>query len=117
MGTSDGQVIGATKIVDHGSDASRWNLAILSEGYKDTELPQFANDAQSFVTTLSTTPPFDGLWPGINVYRIDVTSTESGADDPVGCGGSGAAPATYFDATFCTNGTDRLLSVNQTTVS
>ena len=57
----------------------------------------------------------DKLWLGINVYRIDVASTDSGAADPVGCCGSGATPKTYFDATFCTNGIARLLSVNMTT--
>jgi hypothetical protein len=63
------------------------------------------------------TPPYEGLWSNINIYRIDVSSTDAGADDPIACGGSGALPKTYFDATFC--GYDqihRLLTVNEDTV-
>src|SRR5438046_9671291 len=58
----------------------------------------------------------------INIYRVEVSSTDSGADDPktcgsgaslVNCGGSGATAKTYFDATFCSDGANRrLLYVN-----
>ena len=60
MGTSDGAVIGATKIVDHGSDAARWTMVIVADGYRSNELPQFHTDAQNFVNTLVATAPFDG---------------------------------------------------------
>jgi hypothetical protein len=47
------------------------------------------------------------------VYRIDVRSDESGADRPNSCG-DGIFRDTYFDATFCGNGTiRRLLTVDQ----
>ncbi len=117
MGTSDGHVVGTTKIVDHGSAAVRWNLAILSEGYTQAQLGQFHNDVDGFVQALRGTPPFDELWCGINVYRVDVASNQSGADDPASCGGPGTTAATYFDATFCGDGTiHRLLVVNDGTV-
>ena len=51
----------------------------------------------------------------VNVYRIDVASTDSGADDPAQCGGTGATAATYFDASFCTAGIRRLLVVDEGT--
>jgi IgA Peptidase M64 len=77
---------------------------------------QYANDVQRFVDTMFQTPPFDELRLAINVFRIDVTSTDSGADDPTACGGSGATARTYFDATFCGDGQNqRLLVVNNTT--
>ena len=38
-----------------------------------------------------------------------MTSKDSGARDPSSCGGSGAKPKTYFDASFCNNGIRRLL--------
>jgi hypothetical protein len=117
MGTSDGHVVGTTQIVNHGSPAVRWNVVILSEGYTDAQLGQFHSDVDSFLATLSTTPPFDGLWCGINVYRVDVASTDSGADDPATCGGPGTTAATYFDATFCGDGViRRLLVVDDATV-
>lgn len=116
MGTGDGSVLGTTKIVDHGSDADRWNLVLVSEGYRSTQMGQFQTNAQNFVNTLFATAPFNTLQSAINVHRVDVTSTDSGANDPSACGGSGANPATYFDGSFCNSGIRRLLLVNNTTV-
>jgi hypothetical protein len=116
MGTGDGTVLGTTKIVDHGSDANRWNLVLVSEGYRSTQMGQFQTDAQNFINTFFATAPFNTLQSAINVHRVDVTSTDSGANDPTACGGSGANPATYFDASFCNSGVRRLLLVNNTTV-
>lgn len=116
MGTGDGSVIGTTKISDYGAAAERFNIILVAEGFQETELTQFQNHAQDFVNHLFTTPPFDTMEPAINIYRIDVSSTESGANDPIGCGGSGATPATYFDASFCNSGIKRLLAVDSTLV-
>ena len=120
MTTADGSLLGTTKIVDHGPAASRWNLVILGDGYQASEMTKYHNDVQNFVNTLYATAPFDQLWCGINIYRVDVTSTDSGADDPSTCGdgstGSGATPRTYFDASFCNSGIRRLLEVNNGTV-
>jgi hypothetical protein len=116
MSTADGTVLGTTKIVDNGPATQRWNLLILSEGYRSTEMAQFATDAQQLAKTWFSTPPFDRLQAAINIYRVDVTSTDSGAADPAACGGTGASPRTYFDASFCNNGIQRLLEVNIMTV-
>jgi len=116
MSTADGAVIGTTKIVDHGSPVDRFNLVLVAEGYRQAELGQFATDAQQCVNRLFGTRPFDELRCAINVYRVDVSSTDSGADDPAACGGTGATPATYFDASFCNAGIQRALLVNTTTV-
>lgn len=119
MSAADGMVIGLTKIFDSGTPATRWNLVFVSDGYQAAELGQFATDAQAVVDRLLAEPPFDrpAIQCGINVYRLDVTSTESGADKP-NCsdgGGDGSTVATYFDSTFCANGQDqRLLSGNTT---
>jgi hypothetical protein len=93
MGAADGRVIGTTRIVDNGDPSDRWNLVIVSDGYQESELPQFETDAQSFVDLLAVTPPFDTLMSALNVYRLDVASTDSGADDPAACGGSGGTAA------------------------
>jgi hypothetical protein len=116
VSTSDGTVVGTTRIVDNGPPQCRFNLVLVAEGYRQTELAQFATDAQQFVNTLFATAPFDDLQSAFNVYRVDVSSTDSGADDPTACGGTGATPATYFDASFCNAGIQRLLLVNTTTV-
>lgn len=121
MAPSDGTVIGATQIVNHGPASERYNIVLVAEGYRESQLGQFASDAQAFADYLFATPPFDNLKIrcAINIFRIDVISKESGADDPANanCPGSGAAPATYFDARFCGDGQiRRLLVVNNGTV-
>jgi IgA Peptidase M64/FG-GAP-like repeat len=116
VSTADGSVVGVTKIVDRGPNDRRWNLVLVAEGYRSAELPQFASDAQSIADTLLATPPFDRLRSAINVHRIDVSSTDSGADDPTACGGTGVTAATYFDASFCNFGIRRLLLVDTLSV-
>lgn len=117
MSATDGAVMSTTKLVDHGPDSSRWTMVILSEGYQGAELGRFHSDANAFVAKLFGTPPFTEMWCAINVYRVDVRSTDSGADEPAGCAdgtaGSGASAATFFDATYCVAGTGRLLAGDQ----
>lgn len=112
MGANDGQVISTTKIVNHKPDNTGWNLAILSDGFQQTELATFEQAAQNFANTLQATAPFDEVRDEVNVFRINVASTDSGADDPASCGGTGATARTYFDASFCSNGIRRLLVVD-----
>lgn len=112
MSASDGSVVGSVKLIDNGSAASRWNLVFVAEGFQNAELPQFAQAVQDFCVRLFATSPFDELNRAINVYRIDVASDDSGADDPGGaCGGTGAMVNTYFDASFCGDGVIRRLLV------
>jgi hypothetical protein len=113
MSAADGSVIGAQKIVDHGADAQRYNVVILGDGYRAAEMAKYHSDVQAFVDVFGQTTPYGDLWCGINVHRIDVVSTDSGADDPLTCGdgsgGSGAVARTYFDATFCSGNQIRRL--------
>ncbi|HVH57828.1 MAG TPA: M64 family metallopeptidase [Vicinamibacterales bacterium] len=116
MSASDGYVVGVTKVVDHGPENSRWDLVVVGDGYRASELTNYHTHVQNFINALRTTPPFNELFCGINVHRIDVVSTDSGADDP-GCGGGTAVTAnTYFDAKFCSmfagSPLERLLTVD-----
>jgi hypothetical protein len=116
MSASDGYVVGVTKVVDHGPDNARWNLVIVGDGYRASELSDYHQHVLDFIDELRTTAPFTTLFCGINVHRIDVVSNESGADDPGCAGGTAVTANTYFDATFCTQFAgqplDRLLSVD-----
>ena len=119
MSAADGTIAGRQKIVDHGPDAARYNIVILGDGYRAAEMAKYHTDAQAFVDALHQAAPFGDLWCALNVHRIDVTSTDSGADDPVTCGdgsaGSGAVARTYFDSTFCSgNAIRRLLTCDST---
>ncbi|MGI9023026.1 MAG: M64 family metallopeptidase [Acidimicrobiales bacterium] len=116
MTTSDGAVMGTTKVVDNGPASLRFNLVVFGDGYQAGQLPQYASDVDRFVGVLFATAPFGALRSAINVYRVDVSSTDSGADDPAACGGSGATARTYFDASFCNSGIQRLLLVDNGTV-
>ncbi len=121
MGIANGSVTGATKIVDQGADSSQWNLVILGDGFTSTQQGDFSDVVDSFTDILATTAPFSDptLWDRVNVHRIDVVSDETGADDPATCT-DGTEPflgietiaATYFDATYCTDGLRRLLTVD-----
>ncbi len=118
MSAADGFLAGTTRIVDHGPDALRYNIVLLGDGYRAADMGKYHADVQSFVAALQATPPFGTLWNALNIHRVDVVSTDGGADDPASCGdgsaGSGAAPKTYFDATFCGGGgaVRRLLTCN-----
>ena len=113
MTRTDGHYIDTIKIINNGPEDRLLNLAILSEGYRENELQNFHAYADNFVNILSRTAPFNIAWRGINVYRVDVASTDSGADDPVSTdpqfcqGATGATARTYFDATFCGDGINR----------
>jgi hypothetical protein len=113
VGIADGQVVGSQKVVDNGPNAYRYNIVILGDGYRTSELAKFAGDVTRFVNAFRATAPYDKLWPGINIHRIDVASADSGADDPRTCGdqsvGTGVVARTYFDSTFCGGGNIRRL--------
>ena len=113
-GTSDGNVVGTALVQANGPASERFNIVFLSDGFQKDQLPAFHARVQEFVNYMMLEPPFDTVGSSINVWRIDVASTDFGADDPTACGGSGATAATYFDATYCGDGVvRRLLTVNQ----
>ena len=113
MTAADGFISGTQKIVDHGPNSQRYNIVVLGDGYRAAELNKYHTDVQGFVDVLRATAPFGDLWCGINIHRVDVVSTDSGADDPATCGdlstGSGAFARTYFDSTFCSGNLVRRL--------
>lgn len=108
MGTADGTIVGTTKVIDHGPNGDKWNLVVLGDGFRAADQAAYEAAVTSLVNTVKATAPFDGLWDRINVHRVDVHSTEAGADDPATCpdgsgpaGGTAVSAKTYFDSTFC----------------
>lgn len=94
MTSSDGLVLGITKLVDHGSTDRRFNIVFLSEGYQANQLSNYVKTVDDAVAALRIMRPFRELWPTVNVFRVDVTSTDSGADVPA----TGTVRRTFFDA-------------------
>ena len=116
MGTSDGTVLGNTQIFGSAPRNRAFNVVLLADGFTAAQQNDFNNACTAFVTAFRATPPYDDLSPAINVFRVNVSSTDSGADDPVSGGGTGATARTYFDSSFGGNGIRRLLVCNNTTV-
>ena len=118
-----GTVSGATKVVDHGADGDHFVLVVAAEGFTAAERADFETAADDFLVALQATAPYDdpAVWQRINVYRLDVHSTQSGADNPLACADdpAGFVPlppevaGTYFDAEFCTGGMRRLLTLGE----
>ena len=115
MSTADGAVIGSTQIFGTAPRNRAFNVVLLAEGFTTAQQNDFNNACTAFVNAFRGTPPYDELSPAINIFRVNVSSTDSGADDPVAGGGTGATARTYFDATFGANNIRRLLVCNTTT--
>jgi len=80
-----GTVIGATKIVDHGADGDHFVLVVTGDGFTAAEQATFESTVTAFPGVLQATPPYDGLsvWERLNIYRLDIHSTQSGSDNPL----------------------------------
>lgn len=105
MGSSDGNVIGTEKILNNGPNDNRCNIVLVAEGFRDSEQDVFNRACNDFVSAITIEPWFPFLGSAINIHRLNVSSNESGADEPEICGdgrlGSGRNVATFFDARFC----------------
>jgi hypothetical protein len=107
----EGRLIGITKLVDNGSSTEKWNIVLLSEGYRDSEIPDFHEHSEGFISKLKATHPFTELWNLVNVYLVNVASIDSGIADPRNPQDN---PRTYFDARFYNFASnDRLIVANQ----
>ncbi len=115
MTTTDGSVLGTTQIFGTAPRNGAFNVVLLAEGFTAVQQNDFNNACTAFLDDFQATPPFDELSTAINVFRVNVTSTDSGADDPAAAGGTGATVRTYFDASFGGANIRRLLVCNTTT--
>jgi hypothetical protein len=103
MGLNDGQVLGTTRILNNGSNARRYNIVLLAEGYTAGQQTDFNDKCQEFLQVMNEDPWFRHLTRGINIHRINVESDEAGLDDPEDCeSGTGIFRDTFFDASTCT---------------
>lgn len=104
--------ISSVKLRDTGPDNNRLVFVVLGDGYTAANLAagQFTTAANNFVSSFSGRSPWDILFNGTNVYRIDVASNEQGSDnDP-----QGTYKDTYFNSSYWVSGIQRLLAVDYT---
>jgi hypothetical protein len=97
-----------TTIRTNGPTSSYINLVYLSEGYTAGQLPQFLVDVTNTMNSLLATPPWNSYSNYFNVFAISVASAQSGSDH--------YTPTinlvnTYFNSTFDSYGTQRLLTI------
>jgi IgA Peptidase M64 len=115
MTTADGSVLGTTQIFGTAPRNRAFSVVLLAEGFTNAQQNDFNNACTTFVNDFQITPPFNNLSSAINIFRVNVSSTDTGADDPAAAGGTGATASTYFDASFGGNNIRRLLVCNTTT--
>lgn len=95
----------------HRRDAStnRLNLVCVGDGYQASQMGTYATHAQNAVNRFLAQEPFKTYATLINVYRVDVVSTDSGVDnDP----SQGISKSTAMDMGFWCGGTERALCVS-----
>src|SRR5215213_1970815 len=97
-------------IVNNGSATNRVDIAILGDGYTSADMQKYRNDVQAVMTQFFNGEPFREYRNFFNVHRIDVISSQSGADHPE------RNPAVFvntaLDATYNCNSTQRLICIN-----
>ena len=98
--------------------AKRINVVILGDGFTQSELPKFDQEAQKFMAFFLGYTPYNAYKNYFNFFSIRVPSTESGATNP------GTAPDrypnqpvetkdTYFGSSFGTNNIHRSVSIRK----
>ena len=117
------QVFDVETILQSGSNDSRINLVILSDGYQSTELNQFITDATNFSKALFEETPYKEYKNYFNVHAIKVPSIESGANHP-GTATDVSEPThpvltvdNFFESAFDAYGIHRLLVSNNSKVN
>lgn len=121
--TSFTQTFNVETIVQSGSNESRINLVILSDGYQTNELSQFITDATAFSNYLFSRSPYKEYKNYFNIHAIKVPSNQSGANHP-GTASDVSEPVhpvlsvdNYFGSRFDAYGIHRLLVANSSTIS
>jgi hypothetical protein len=95
-------------IINNGSAANRVDIAILGDGYTAAEMQKYKNDVQNAMALFFNNEPFHEYRNFFNVHRIDVVSSQSGADHPE----RASFVNTALDATYNCSGIQRLICVN-----
>jgi len=95
-----------TRIWFSGDPTVKLDIVIIAEGYKSREIQKFRRDAQRFTNYLLECEPFLTMKDKINIWAVQASSEESGADLP----GLGIWKKTILNSTFYTFGSERYLT-------
>ena len=95
-------------ILNNGSSTNRVDIVIMGDGYTAGEMQKYRNDVQSLLSQFFNGEPFHEYRNFFNVHRVDVVSSQSGADHPQ----RSVFVNTALDATYNCNNTQRLICIN-----
>src|SRR6187200_2987027 len=108
IGTASAQTL--TNIRDTGPSDNRIDIVVLGDGYTQAELPKYASDVDRFMDGFFDQEPFREYQNYFNVHRIDIVSSESGADHP--SRNPSVFKNTALDGTYDCGGIQRATCVN-----
>ena len=107
---------GYVKLRDTGPDTNRFVLVVMGDGYTAANITAgtYSNHVATFLATLKTKTPWDILWNGLNIYRVDLESNQQGSDYEDQGPPNGTLKDTYLNTQFWYSGIDRLLYLDST---
>ena len=106
-------------IYQNGTPANRLDVLIVAEGYTAAQQAQFVEQATTLANDFLLVSPYSDFRHLINVHWLFVPSNQSGADKPACAETPGSTVVvvdTAFDATFCSSGIRRLVTVSEAKV-
>jgi hypothetical protein len=103
----------AIQIRNNGPLDNRLNVVIVGDGYTQSELIKFSTDVDLLVAALFRQAPYSEYERYFNVFRVDVTSNESGVDHPE----RGVLRDTALGAAYNCGGIQRTICVNNALVT
>ncbi|MFK0186266.1 M64 family metallopeptidase [Streptomyces rubiginosohelvolus] len=93
-----------------GPSAERFDVVIVGDGYTASESGLLRQHAEAKWAEIATTEPWNKHRQSVNVWLVDVVSSQSGVDnDPV----QGVSRDTAMDMGFFCGGLERLLCLNE----
>lgn len=107
-------VVGHDTLWQGGPPESSLDIVILGDGYRQSELARFRNDARALADRLVTAEPLATYAHRLNVHRVDAVSAESGVSYDCADGDCGFRD-TAFGSLFAVELVNRLLGADYRT--
>ena len=99
-----------------GGTDNRINLMFMGDGYTAAQQNDFNADVDAVVAYMLTFEPYQNYGNFVSFDRLFTASAQSGGDKPAPCFTQPVAVNTAFDATYCSSGIRRLLTINSSAV-
>jgi hypothetical protein len=112
------QVLPIDTILYNGDKSKLMNIVLMGDGYTSSEQAQYIIDANAIKDYFFSQAPFSNYQNYFNVFAIEVTSNESGANHPGTSADSDCPPVpvmtadNYFGSSFDSYGIHRLVCIN-----